>query len=283
MIGYWRNVLPEVGIAESRPEYSKENYRLYSPFPRLQEFVNQYDLATCRHPFMPLTEAKDADGVWREASGRETVPKAHSHIPAFVLLVKALEQWRSSHEGNSPQNSTEKDQFRNMLDELQISKTGDEDNFNEAKSLARHAYSPFEISSEVKALFADEKAQSGSNCDEPFWVVVRAMQMFVNNEGSGCLPLSGNLPDMHSDTKSYVELQNIYREQAQSEMECVAKYVKEILQGMGKAPDAVPHDMIQLVCKNAANLRLVTLSKTLSTKLYCYILDLEPEILHPNS
>ena len=28
MIGMWRNVLPEVCIIESRPEYSKENYRL---------------------------------------------------------------------------------------------------------------------------------------------------------------------------------------------------------------------------------------------------------------
>ena len=28
MIGTWRNVLPEVCIIESRPEYPKENYRL---------------------------------------------------------------------------------------------------------------------------------------------------------------------------------------------------------------------------------------------------------------
>jgi hypothetical protein len=28
MIGTWRNVLPEVCIIESRPEYAKENYRL---------------------------------------------------------------------------------------------------------------------------------------------------------------------------------------------------------------------------------------------------------------
>ena len=35
MTGMWRNVLPEVCIIESRPEYAKDNYRIASTFPQL--------------------------------------------------------------------------------------------------------------------------------------------------------------------------------------------------------------------------------------------------------
>ena len=88
MIGLWRNVLPEVCIIESRPEYMKENYRIASPFPQLEAFVGQYDLETCKHPHLPLTETPAGPGKYTDSQGRSTVPKAHSHTPAFVLLMK---------------------------------------------------------------------------------------------------------------------------------------------------------------------------------------------------
>ena len=45
--------------------------------------------------------------------------------------------------------------------------------------------------------------------------------MFVESEGAGRLPLSGSLPDMHSDTKSYVELQTLYKKKAAAECSTV--------------------------------------------------------------
>lgn len=88
MIGLWRNVIPEVCIIESRPEYMKENYRIASSFPQLEAFVGQYDLETCKHPHLPLTETPAGPGKYTDSQGRATVPKAHSHTPAFVLLIK---------------------------------------------------------------------------------------------------------------------------------------------------------------------------------------------------
>jgi hypothetical protein len=41
-----------------------------------------------------------------------------------------------------------------------------------------------------------------------FWIIARSVRDFVANEGDGQLPLSGKLPDMKSDTKNYVGLQN---------------------------------------------------------------------------
>lgn len=211
--------------------------------------------------------------MWIDSRGLPCVPKAHSHIPAFVLLIKALEDWRCSHggampqerpaplrraqlssaggqgsrpataqpshraRGVPPQTAAEKDAFRAGLDAQQLAPAQDEENWVEAKQQARHAYAPFEVPGEVRALFSDEKVRAvrdgerrtpapalrllrsrpGSAPDlvscleatggEPFWVIVAALKRFVENEGRGCLPLSGALPDMHSDTKSFIQLQ----------------------------------------------------------------------------
>ena len=120
MIGTWRNVLAEHCIVESRPEYSKENFRLTEPFPELQAFADRFDLATCTHPYIPLTETSSGDGSWVDAQGKPCAPKAHSHVPAFVVLIKALGQWRASHAGHLPKSSEEKEAFKAMIEGLKV-------------------------------------------------------------------------------------------------------------------------------------------------------------------
>jgi amyloid beta precursor protein binding protein 1 len=39
---------------------------------------------------------------------------------------------------------------------------------------------------------------------------VKALDMFVKCEGNGCLPLTGKVPDMKSDTDSFIKLQKMY-------------------------------------------------------------------------
>jgi len=294
MIGLWRNVLPEVCIIESRPEYTKENYRIASPFPQLEAFVSQYDLDTCKHPHLPLTETPAGPGKYTDSQGRPIVPKAHSHTPAFVLLMKVLVKWRATHSGNIPKTGAEKDALREMIDEMQVSELKDEENFVEAKQLARHAYAPFEIPSEVKAILADPKVQDDSDCLEPFWLIMRALKRFVDQEGAArelegsiaTLPLSGNLPDMHADTKSYIELQNIYREQAARDCAAVGAHVQAVLEGLGQASDMVSQQDISLVCKNAANLRVVRSNsledehKSANSADWSWALDMPEELPH---
>lgn len=44
---------------------------------------------------------------------------------------------------------------------------------------------------------------------EPFWILTKAVRDFVENEGNGCLPLRGSLPDMTANTYSYITLQQM--------------------------------------------------------------------------
>lgn len=45
---------------------------------------------------------------------------------------------------------------------------------------------------------------------EPLWVFTSAVKRFMQNNND-CLPLSGVLPDMSSDSERYIKIQTIYK------------------------------------------------------------------------
>ena len=51
---------------------------------------------------------------------------------------------------------------------------------------------------------------------------------------SGLLPVRGSIPDMTSDSERYIQLQNVYREQAAQDIAAVTQHLHNILQGFGK-------------------------------------------------
>lgn len=44
---------------------------------------------------------------------------------------------------------------------------------------------------------------------KPFWIMAKAVRDFVENEGEGCLPLCGSIPDMTAETGKYIALQQM--------------------------------------------------------------------------
>lgn len=47
-----------------------------------------------------------------------------------------------------------------------------------------------------------------------FWILVRSLKDFLSVDSDGWLPVPGVLPDMTAETAHYINLQNIYRSQA---------------------------------------------------------------------
>jgi hypothetical protein len=39
--------------------------------------------------------------------------------------------------------------------------------------------------------------------------MAKAVRDFVENEGEGCLPLNGSIPDMTAETEKYITLQQV--------------------------------------------------------------------------
>lgn len=68
----------------------------------------------------------------------------------------------------------------------------------------------------MQSLFGLAPLTPGLTADAPnagFHALLRTLEAFVSApDGPGSLPLSGALPDMRTDTESYVKLQTVYKE-----------------------------------------------------------------------
>ncbi|XP_078361000.1 NEDD8-activating enzyme E1 regulatory subunit-like [Oculina patagonica] len=235
-IGCMRIVLQEHCVVESHPDNAHPDLRLDRPFPGLVEYVGALDLDT-------MTKQE------------------HGHTPYVVLLLKYLNKWKAEHDGRPPQNYKEKDLFKKMLrGGILVNKDGvpeEEENFDEAIKAVNTALVPTRIPSEVSKIFSDDACSNSIQSSSSFWILAKAMKEFVENEGEGALPLRGSIPDMTADSKRYIELQNLYQEQARKDIAAVTQRVHRILLDLGKSTDTIPDSEIKLFCKNASFLRLI--------------------------
>ena len=124
-----------------------------------------------------------------------------------MILIKALNKWRSEHDGKAPESRPDKDNFKKLISSMStdISK---EENFSEAHKAALKAWTPPKVPDDVSTIIRDEKAAGTipareTKVDE-FWVLATALREFVDNEGKGDLPLSGAIPGIFNLFVSFV-------------------------------------------------------------------------------
>ncbi|KAK7114181.1 NEDD8-activating enzyme E1 regulatory subunit-like isoform X2 [Littorina saxatilis] len=244
-IGYLRLAVREHTIVESHPDSALEDLRLDRPFPGLQTFCDSLNMET-------MTK------------------KEHGHTPWLVLLYKYVQEWKKTHDGQIPKNYKEKNMLKEMIRKgIRQNEEGVpelEENFDEAVTHVNSALVTTRIPSEVQALFDDPCCTNINSESKTFWILCRALHDFVHNEGNGDLPLRGTIPDMTSDSERYIQLQNVYREQAATDMTAIRNRVHALLQSLGrdepvfvdpKPCGAVSDNEIKTFCRNAAFLRLV--------------------------
>ena len=111
----------------------------------------------------------------------------------------------------------------------------DEENFEEALRAVNTALEHTSIPTNVTAILSDPKCLTLTSTSDDFWVLARALKDFVDGQGDGgSLPLRGSIPDMFSDSKRYIQLQNIYRERANADVEEVFNRVQHHLEAIGR-------------------------------------------------
>ncbi|KAL1939295.1 hypothetical protein VTO73DRAFT_10098 [Trametes versicolor] len=179
-------------VSQSHSE-NAPSLRITRPFPALLEWARGLDLGA-----MDQTD--------------------HGHIPFVVILVRQVDEWRKSHGGELPKTMAEKKEFKKGILALKVK--SDEENFDEAEAQAWRVWSEPAIPSDIQALFSLSALQSTSTQPRhaTFHALLQTLSEFTKDPaGSGTLPLSANLPDMKSDTESYVRLQNLYRQWADVE------------------------------------------------------------------
>ncbi|ODQ79646.1 hypothetical protein BABINDRAFT_162022 [Babjeviella inositovora NRRL Y-12698] len=240
--GSLRVFAAELTAIESHPANPFGDLRLDKPWPELQRYVDAISL-----PALDLVD--------------------HAHVPYVVILIKALKEWRKLHAGGAPESSQEKREFKEGIARM-ARNIHTEVNFTEARDVSWRACQVTETPAGIHELMDLSRTalHAAPERNRIFWVLVSALRLFQKEAGT--LPLSGVLPDMASDTASYVRLQDIYRAKARLDRLRFKKHVAAVLLSLEEGGE-VSDEVAETFCKNARTLFVARSSNTddLNTEL----------------
>ena len=246
-----------VQVVESHPEHAFPDLRIAQPPAALRKLVDtQYaDLAA--------------------------IPSnAFAHTPWAVLLIRAVDAWRAANGGATPTTYTQKKEIRALIESMRRTGVQADQNIDEALNAVNTALNPAAPSASVAGILAEARGKLSSlvaECHqnmltdgEPssaaqpaaaaatarktqlaFWLMAAATERFVANEGNGLLPLMGVIPDMTAGTGTYINLQQLYTQQASADVAAVQAHVREISAADGLSADTVTPEELKRFCKNA--------------------------------
>lgn len=207
-------------IIEGKSDRDLDGYRIHSPFPELKEFADS----------IQLDKLDDFQ---------------HRHVPYFVLLIKFLDEWRSSHDGKIPQNFQEKQEFAARI-KAKSRDWNEEENFQEAVKFAHKAFlNPSNLPANVEKVFSSDFLKKIDENSDSFWILADALKRFY--EKHQLLPVRSIVPDMTSDTDNYLKLKKIYEKKAEEDR-------KEIQSLIQLSNHKITDEEIKTFCDNLFNL-----------------------------
>lgn len=180
----------------------------------------------------------------------------HGHVPYVALLLHYLEEWKKEHDGQVPQNYKEKTAFRQMVSKATRTSNaaGAEENFEEAVGAVLKSLNPPEPNSAVKEIFKSPECVTVRQDSARFWVIAHAVSLFYSKYG--VLPVPGAVPDMKARSADYIELQNVYKSKARSDLAEVLESVRSLERNANRSTLIEEKD-VEAFCKNAAYIKLV--------------------------
>ena len=185
----------------------------------------------------------------------------HAHIPYLVLLAQCMRRYLLSHP-SPPTSYDDKRAFKSLV----ISTSWDyanETNFSEAVDFAHRAYDRPQLDRLTEEVWGDAKAVDVRADADAYWVVVAALRRFREKEGQGYgVPVSQDIPDMHSKTEWYVQLKQLFRARSEKDTAAVIVHVHRILAELGMSEDprlatSLSDASIAYMVKHCRSLRVV--------------------------
>lgn len=210
-----------------------------------------------------------------------TDSKEHSHVPYVIILLQALEKWKET-KNKAPSTYEEKEEFRRLIKSM-AKDYDNELNFQEGYDQAHLAWVDATVSEEGKmvldrcseeeffgsAIESDMDTGDGSNGKSvnmavlQFQLMALALKRFLK-ENDDRPPLEGTIPDMTSDTKTFVALQEAYRQQAEMDRSKITQHISDILEqckskfnGCRVNVEMPSEEDITTFCKNAKEIRIL--------------------------
>lgn len=81
----------------------------------------------------------------------------HGHLPYLLLLLRFLDDWKQSHDGNPPGDYSEKKQFKTFIESKARTNNpeGGEENFDEAAASVLKSLNKPSLPSGLRTIFAE--------------------------------------------------------------------------------------------------------------------------------
>ncbi|KAK4526810.1 hypothetical protein GAYE_SCF28MG4727 [Galdieria yellowstonensis] len=234
--GFVRIAIPEHCVWDTREELVSQELRLSEPFEELEQYCNNF----------PLESMDDTN---------------HSLVPYAVILVKALKAFKDSHQGRRPESREDQETIRALLKSWM--RTATEENFVEALKHCHFIKSSIEPNESLQRIFNDSNAEVESirqkvyskDRNLEFWILVAAVKQFFIEEHK--LPLKGSVPDMISDTESFVGLQRVYKKRAEKEHWNVYRHVENICKQVGLETNFLSPCQVFEFCRNIRSIAVM--------------------------
>ncbi|GMH51641.1 hypothetical protein TrST_g11006 [Triparma strigata] len=239
-------------IGSMRIQSAKEQFTVLQPRPSTEKFdlrLNSTSLTPSSFP--SLSEFVDRI----TARLKEMDVQQHSHVPYVALLCRAVKQW-SEDKGSMPSTFDDKALFKETIKKESLN-YNDELNYQEAVEKAYTAYAPDSgVPDEVKDLLESSNVNEISGESNVFDILLSSLKVYLEGNG-GMPPLNGSIPDMTSDTDSYVELQKIYLERSAKDLKEFTEIVNSKVKEIGKEENHIPPATISTFVKNVPYLTVV--------------------------
>jgi amyloid beta precursor protein binding protein 1 len=207
LIGCVRLQLPKEGhpILQPKPTNAPPDLRLVTSFPAFKEYV----------------ESLVGEDYLEKMDSQQ-----HGHVPYPILLAKAMEEYRNANakEGEEspakilPKTFAQKQDFVNNYVKPISRDCNKELNFQEAIANAYLAYTERDL------VWLDEPApEKGSKLGQ----LRTTLESFLKEHPDHRPPLNGSVPDMTASTNLYVLLQQLYKDQAQEDLEKMTEILRK--------------------------------------------------------
>jgi amyloid beta precursor protein binding protein 1 len=242
LLGYVRLQLAEHRIIESH--YDNDRYDLYIHPKQLEHFPEL--LAYC----MKFNY---------EDAGLDSMK--HAHVPYPAILVKEMRKWVDEHK-SVPTTYEEKTAFKAQVKNMRRppAQVGgpEEENFEEAVKSAFRAYDLPTLDHFTQRVLDDPQAKNITKDSNSFWVLCAALNRFIAKEGHGFMvPASNNIPDMTSETDSYLDLKAIFKARVKGDFDAFFAHAQAVLKEAGQPVSAISEADADMFCRNVRGLRVL--------------------------
>lgn len=229
LLGHIRLQVPEITIVESHDDADRTDVYI-SPqqvanWPEYEKWLDSFDM-----------DSMDDHG--------------HKHVPYVAIIHKEMKKWVAEH-GSPPKKFAERKAFKAQI-RADSRNFFAEENYGEACINAHRACSLPSLDPSTSAVYQDEKASTLSD-PTPFWICVRALNDWKANEGNGVMPVSNDVPDMSSNTSTYIALKAVFAEKAASDLAAIRARVNDLAAQHNVTVDA---DFVTRFVKNCRFLGL---------------------------